>query len=239
MVLNFNLQEQSILLINKNTLVADKSKNYLYAHFIVLSDDWATPITAIFTANNKSYTVILNDDNTCLVPWEVLQNAGYVNVSAFCGNLHTATSETFTVLQSGYTEGETPSEPTPNVYEQLLEMYGKKQDKLTAGTGIKINGNVISATGGGSGSGADGKSAYEIAVEHGFAGSETEWLESLKGKDGEKGEQGEQGIQGEKGADGKTPAKGTDYFTASDLNDIVNQVVTALPKYSGEVITDD
>ena len=27
-----------------------------------------------------------------------------------------------------------------------------------------------------------GKSAYEIAVEHGFVGSEEEWLESLKGK---------------------------------------------------------
>ena len=28
--------------------------------------------------------------------------------------------------------------------------------------------------------GNDGKSAYSIAVEHGFAGSETEWLDSLK-----------------------------------------------------------
>ena len=30
-----------------------------------------------------------------------------------------------------------------------------------------------------------GKSAYDIAVENGFKGTETEWLESLKGKDGE------------------------------------------------------
>lgn len=29
-----------------------------------------------------------------------------------------------------------------------------------------------------------GKSAYEIAVMHGFDGTETEWLESLHGKDG-------------------------------------------------------
>ena len=28
--------------------------------------------------------------------------------------------------------------------------------------------------------GTDGKSAYEIAVEHGFAGTEEEWLDSLK-----------------------------------------------------------
>ena len=38
--------------------------------------------------------------------------------------------------------------------------------------------------GGGSGSGAAGKSAYEIAVDNGFVGTETEWLESLNGKQG-------------------------------------------------------
>lgn len=32
--------------------------------------------------------------------------------------------------------------------------------------------------------GKDGKSAYEIAVDHGFVGSEEEWLQSLHGKDG-------------------------------------------------------
>lgn len=29
--------------------------------------------------------------------------------------------------------------------------------------------------------GADGKSAYQIAVDDGFTGTESEWLESLKG----------------------------------------------------------
>ena len=33
--------------------------------------------------------------------------------------------------------------------------------------------------------GEDGKSAYEIAVENGFEGTEVEWLESLKGQDGQ------------------------------------------------------
>lgn len=32
--------------------------------------------------------------------------------------------------------------------------------------------------------GNDGKSAYQIAVDHGFEGSESEWLESLNGQDG-------------------------------------------------------
>ena len=41
--------------------------------------------------------------------------------------------------------------------------------------------------GSGGGSGAAGKSAYEIAVDNGFVGTETEWLESLKGAEGTDG----------------------------------------------------
>lgn len=47
--------------------------------------------------------------------------------------------------------------------------------------------------------GADGKSAYEIAAENGFSGSETEWLESLRGEPGPQGETGATGPQGPKG----------------------------------------
>ena len=45
------------------------------------------------------------------------------------------------------------------------------------------------STGGGK-NGTDGKSAYEIAVENGFEGTEEEWLESLQGEDGERGDRG-------------------------------------------------
>lgn len=38
--------------------------------------------------------------------------------------------------------------------------------------------------------GKDGKSAYEVAVENGFIGTEQEWLESLKGEKGETGAPG-------------------------------------------------
>lgn len=38
--------------------------------------------------------------------------------------------------------------------------------------------------------GAEGKSAYQTAVEQGFEGTEEEWLASLKGPQGEKGEDG-------------------------------------------------
>lgn len=48
----------------------------------------------------------------------------------------------------------------------------------------------------------NGKSAYEIAVANGFEGSETEWLESLKGERGTDGINGKNGIDGQNGTDG-------------------------------------
>ena len=49
---------------------------------------------------------------------------------------------------------------------------------------------------------SSGKSAYDIAVEYGFEGTEQEWLESLKGEKGDTGAQGEKGETGAQGADG-------------------------------------
>lgn len=50
-----------------------------------------------------------------------------------------------------------------------------------------------------------GESAYDIAVQNGFKGSEKEWLQSLKGEKGNPGiigTQGLQGLTGEKGDKG-------------------------------------
>ena len=41
----------------------------------------------------------------------------------------------------------------------------------------------------------NGKSAYDVAVEKGFEGTEEEWLDSLKGTQGEKGEAGKFNIE--------------------------------------------
>lgn len=68
--------------------------------------------------------------------------------------------------------------------------------------------------------GADGKSAYEIAVDNDFEGTEEEWLESLKGADGKDG------------ADGYTPVKGVDYFTDEDKAELVDDVLTEIENSS-------
>lgn len=57
--------------------------------------------------------------------------------------------------------------------------------------------------------GGSGASAYELALENGFEGTQEEWLASLKGDTGEQGLQGIQGLPGEKGEKGDMGAAGT------------------------------
>ncbi|MGN0764924.1 MAG: S1C family serine protease [Christensenellales bacterium] len=63
-----------------------------------------------------------------------------------------------------------------------------------------------------------GLSAYEIAVQNGFEGTEAEWLESLKGADGVDGTNGIDGSNGLDGADGQS-------ITLDDLRDLYEQEV--------------
>lgn len=104
-----------------------------------------------------------------------------------------------------------------------------------------------------------GKSAYEVAIDNGFIGTEAQWLASLKGQDGtngakgEKGDKGDTGLQGLKGdkgdqgqagVDGSTPVKGVDYFTEAEISEITNNITTnvnnniglVLDEINGEVI---
>lgn len=87
-----------------------------------------------------------------------------------------------------------------------------------------------------------GKSAYEIAVERGFQGSEEYWLASLKGRDGKDGQNGEPGANGKDGAAGYTPVKGTDYFTPTEKEELANtveeQVINTLTS-GGSIAIDD
>lgn len=69
--------------------------------------------------------------------------------------------------------------------------------------------------------GKDGKSAYEIYVDNGGELSETEWLESLKG------------TQGEPGKDGYTPVLGEDYWTETDQTSIKNYCNTYIEEQLG------
>lgn len=133
-VIKFSLNKQKISLIDC-PIIASNSKGYLYASFELESDDWVKPIIAIFISEEKvPFSVTLDDNNMCKVPWEVLQYGNKVEVSAVCGDLHTATSVTFSFENSGYRNGNEPLEPTPTVWSELSKKIDSKQDKLIAGS---------------------------------------------------------------------------------------------------------
>lgn len=57
--------------------------------------------------------------------------------------------------------------------------------------------------------------------------------QGIQGPKGDTGATGIQGPKGDTGAAGHTPVKGTDYWTTSDKQYIVNEVLAALPVYEG------
>lgn len=95
--------------------------------------------------------------------------------------------------------------------------------------------------------GARGKSAYQVAVDNGFEGTEKEWLESLKGATGPMGPMGPAGkdgtmkfeelteeqkasLKGDQGPQGEPGPKGDTYvLTEEDKIEIGQMVMNGLP----------
>ena len=88
---------------------------------------------------------------------------------------------------------------------------------------------------GSGGSGADGKSAYEIWLEQGNIGTEADFLESLKGADGEKGDTGAPGEKGEKGDTGAPGTPGVNGSDATVTSDNIKNALGYIPANEDEV----
>lgn len=177
--------------------------------------------------SDGTYERVLFTGDSCALPAIPVKDWFYVGL--FAGDIHTTRPLKlfgFKAVTTGDGEERTPM---PNGYAQAIAALDGKLDKnqgaANAGKALVINksGNVVPGTASSGGGGADGKSAYEIAVENGFEGDEKAWLASLKGEkgdagaqgatgprgpQGEKGEQGPKGDTGPAGADGKPGADG-------------------------------
>ena len=225
MIVSFSLKNQVIRRTDSNTVVA-QSRNYLRAKFNALTDDWIGPITAIF----NEYTVLLDGNNECLVPWEVLQNPGVVKVSAFCGDLHTASVVTMVVNPSGYVDGETPEPPTPGVYEQLTGMV---QNAIDTAQSVRDDANEGKFNGAPGEPGAPGP--------QGNPGPQGEpGPQGPTGPQGPKGDQGEPGPQGEQGPAGKDAPQIDDSIVAETNPWSSKKIVdTVCPPFevSGPIVT--
>ncbi len=188
-MIKFLVKGQNIETLEHEIIAADQIA-FVKVHF-AFDNSWK-PLHKVvqFTQDESTYNRVLGTEETsCFLPSELL--AGTVKMSLF--GYDAASSETVratTVVKTLYIrpsgfEGENSNvPPTPDLYQQLLQKISEK--------------------------GKDGKSAYEIAVEHGFVGTETEWLESLKGVDGKDGVNGKDGCDGRNGVDGLPGKDGKD-----------------------------
>lgn len=127
----------------------------------------------------------------------------------------------------------------PNVWEEGDLITKTKMDRLE--NAVKENSEKAGTPGpqgeqgppGVSGAdGEDGKNAYEIAVDNGFSGSETEWLASLKG---EKGDPGEPGSGGGETSSGVSSFNGRTGAVTPQEGDYTPEMVGAFPVSGGIV----
>ena len=134
--ITFNVYKQKIKRTDTQQIVSD-SRNYLHAAITFSDDDWTGIKTAIFKNGDVVKHAVLDDNNECLVPWEVIK-PGILHVSVFCGDLITADTATVYINDSGYEDGGAPEDPSPTVYEQIIAMLneietgGIPDDKIAA-----------------------------------------------------------------------------------------------------------
>lgn len=166
----FLVKNQSIEILEREVL-ADHQIQYVQFKF-TFDGDWRRyHKTVQFRQCDEVYNVTLGTDGTTLyLPAEL--HVGAVKMSVFGYDTAADTTVrattvpvTLNIRPSGFEgDDETPIPPTPDLYQQLLQRIEDAEHGL------------------------DGKSAYEIAVDNGFVGTEEEWLESLHGADGRDGE---------------------------------------------------
>lgn len=188
-MIKFLVKGQNIETLEHEVIAADQIA-FVKIHF-VFDNNWKALHKVVqFTQDEITYSRVLGTENTsCFLPAEL--TPGTVKMSLFGYDAEatetvraTTIVKTLHIRPSGF-EGENSNvPPTSDLYQQLLQKISEK--------------------------GKDGKSAYEIAVEYGFVGTETEWLESLKGVDGKDGVNGKDGCDGRNGADGLPGRDGID-----------------------------
>lgn len=145
----------------------------------------------------------------------------------------TTEEDTFAVLECGLLAGE-PLPLTPmSAAERILAMIGDLGKlKPAAKTDIvsainEVAGQVGNSSGG---TGGDGVGITNAEVDaHGFlqitlSNGDTINAGCVVGADGNNGQDG---------SDGYTPVKGTDYWTAADKAEMVSDVLSALPTWTG------
>ena len=169
--------------------------------------------TAVFRNGDEKISVVLNSDsalctgeNECYVPYEVIKAPQFtVSVFGVSGNSRATTPQVrIIVRESGYGEGDLPSEPTPTEYEQLLSLANATKQIAQSVRDDADSGAFKGDRGDIGPQGEKGDKGDPFT----YTDFTPEQLAALKGEKGDKGDTGAQGIQGEKGDTGAQGLQG-------------------------------
>lgn len=122
--LQFDVDGQFVKRTDNNLPVA-KCKNLFKAKFNFIGDEWTGTKTALFAQGEYSKSVVLDDNDECVIPWEFFdtdENMTIGKVSVSCGDLVTTNCATVKITKSGYQESDASVPPSPDVYQQLIEL---------------------------------------------------------------------------------------------------------------------
>lgn len=231
------------LRISTPEIAADSIK-YLEAEFHFAGRNWDGYVkTAYFINGASKFALVLADDritadmglNLTTGEWEV-KLSGVKD-----GSRITTTTEHIYVREFGSTDGTLP-DVTATQAEQILAKIGDLAKLTTEDkTNLVAAINEAAMSGGGSGGGKDGTgiesitykgededggNVYTVLLTDGTA-------YDITAPKGAKGDKGDKGDKGESGTAGHTPEKGVDYWTAADKSGIVDDVLAALPTWTG------
>lgn len=147
---------------------------------------------------------------------------------------------TFTIAKTGEKVSMTLPTPNDGVSVTNVHIDNNKHLIVTLSDSNIIDAGLLPIIKGDVGEkGDNGKSAYEIAVENGYSGSKTEWLQSLKGANGNDGVNGStptiDDVTGRWFIDGIDTGKQA-IGKAGDYNDLINkpEIPTAISELSND-----
>jgi hypothetical protein len=147
----------------------------------VLSSDWeGYTLTSQITKADKTVNILLDKNNAGMIPPDMEE--GIWNVSLFGvkdgSKRNTTIPATLKLVKSGYNpQGQPPIQPPEDLYAKLIKQI-EEANKIAQS--VRDDADAGKFDGKDGADGVDGKSAYELAVENGFVGTEQEWLESLR-----------------------------------------------------------
>lgn len=224
-------------------------------------DEWKDMYTktARFKWNGQMHDQVF-DGNRCPVP--VISDAFSFTVGVFAGNLRTTTDAYISSKKGALCGGGLPHDPPPDVYAQIMEKLnnagGVTPEQIAAAVEAYLDENPVEGI-----TQEELEKAVEEALQQAkdsgaFKGDKGDKGDTgptgPAGKDGEPGKDGAPGKNGTDGKDGYTPqkgvdyfdgnpgapgepgytpVKGTDYWTVADRQQMVSDVLAALPTWEG------